>query len=106
LTDGELIGNVFPLNDQLAMAMPGETYYAEAWVATAPGDAVGEMSMQLSVGVENLAYNTVLPQTAFQVVQIQGTVTTSGALGFALRIKPSGGSGGCYLVDDVIVIRQ
>ncbi len=105
-TPGNPVGNVFPQNAVLAAAKAGDGFYAEAWVAAPPTGATATMAMQMSIDSANLDYNSVLPQPSYQLVQLQGTADADGQLYFALRLNNPPAGTGCYLVDDIVVIRQ
>jgi hypothetical protein len=103
---GKTIGNVFPTQNALSAAKAGDTYLAEAWVAAAPDTPAARMSIQLLVDGTNLAFGSVTPEPGWQLVQIQGAAGHDGTLNFALRVRHDDGPPACYLVDDVVVIKQ
>jgi hypothetical protein len=106
LDPGMELGNVWPSDNKLADAKAGDTYFAEAWVAAAPEGPAAKMIMHLLVDDTDVAFTSVIPGQSWERVQIQGAADHDGVINFALRVSQHEALPACFLVDDVVVVKQ
>jgi hypothetical protein len=105
---GETLFNFFPTATSLASAQPGETYFASLWVSTVAGQPVNEIGAQLDVDSNNLAFQggDVNAAPGWQQVQLNGVVQAAGEINFAVHGGTDTAGSGCYLLDDMTLVKQ
>lgn len=101
---------VDPLGSGVANALPGETYRAEAWVRTAPGQPVsGSIAIvhRIYDGDEekDVVYSfRVEPSGDWQRIELTHTARVAGRIEVYIQAVASA-AGQCFLVDDVTLNR-